>query len=281
MRMDGECDVFDERAHLDGEHSFRYEFAGAGADNSYPQHALGLRIDDQLGHAFSSVDCHGASRGAPGESGYLDLAIFFLRLGLGEAAPGDLWIGEDDGGNCVGFEGDFMSSDGFDRGASFMRGLVRQHGFAHDVADGVNGGIVCLQLLIYLNETALADFDLSFLQTRDLGIRLASHRNQDLVEELLAFFYLGAVESDADSAGFFFHGSDGGVEQDGIKDLLHSLMQWEHEIAIRSWEKSGEHLHDGDFGAECGVDCAEFQTEISATDHEQSAGYFAQVQRGS
>ena len=63
-------------------------------------------------------------------------------------------------------------------------GFVGQHGLADHVADGVNRGVVGLQLLVYLNESALADFDLSFLQAGNFGIRLASDRNQNLVEEL-------------------------------------------------------------------------------------------------
>ena len=44
--------------------------------------------------------------------------------------------------------------------------------------------------------------------------------------------------------------------------------------------KPGQHLNNRDFGAEGGVDGAEFQADVSTADYQQSAGYFAQVQRG-
>ena len=247
--MDGQCNVMSERAHFDGEHAFGDQFAGAYADDPNTQHALGLRIEDQLGHAFGAVESHGAAGGSPGKLGHFDLAIFFLRLGFGQAAPGDFRIGEDDGGDSVGLEGDFVSGDGFDGGASFVRGFVGEHGFADYIADGVDSGVVGLQLFVYLDESALADFDLSLFQAGDFGVGLASDRNQNFVEELFAFFYFGAVEGDADSVGFFFHGGDGRVEQDGIENLFHALMQGKNEIAICSGQEAGEHLDDRDLRA--------------------------------
>ena len=93
---------------------------------------------------------------AQGNFAILTVASFFLRLGFGQAAPGDFGIGEDDGWNGVRFEGDLVSGNGFDRGASFVRGLVRQHRFADHVADGINRWVVGLELLVDLNKSALA-----------------------------------------------------------------------------------------------------------------------------
>src|ERR1700677_917685 len=214
MWMNSECDVFGESAHFDGQHSLGDEFACACADDSYAQYALGLRIYDQLGHAFSAVDSHGPARSRPGKSGDFDLAILFLGLSFREPTPGDFWIGEDDGGDGVGFESDFVSGDGFCRSAAFVHGFVGQHGLADDVADRVDGGVVGLQLLVDLDESALADFDLSFFQAGNFRVRFASDRNQNFVENFLTFFYFGTIEGDADSVGLFFHGTDGYVKQD-------------------------------------------------------------------
>src|SRR5579863_7330652 len=170
MWVDGERNIFGERAHFDGEHAFGDEFAGPGAHNSHTQHALSLGINDQLGHAFGSIDGKGTARGGPREPGYFDLAIFFLCLSLGESAPCDLGIGKNNSGDRVGFEGNFVSGDGFRGGASFVHGLVGQHGLAYYIADGVDRGIVGLKPLIYLDESALDDFYLSFFQAGDFGI---------------------------------------------------------------------------------------------------------------
>ena len=70
-----------------------------------------------------------------------------------------------------------MSGDGFRGGASFVHGFVSQHGFSDHVSDGVDGGVVCLELFVYLDESARTDFDLTLVQAGDFGIRLASDRH--------------------------------------------------------------------------------------------------------
>ena len=70
-----------------------------------------------------------------------------------------------------------MSRNGFDRGASFVRSLVSKHGFANHVADGINGGIIGLQLLVHLNKSARAQLNLRFVQARNFRIRLAPDRD--------------------------------------------------------------------------------------------------------
>ena len=154
--MDGHRHVAGERRHFDGEHAFGDQLAGARADDADTEHAFGLRIDEQLGHAFGTIEGDGASGRGPGKLRDFDLAIFFLRLRFGQAAPGDFGIGEDDRGNGVRLEGNFVSGDGFDGGAAFVRCFVRQHRLADHVADGVDGRIVGLQLLVHLDESALA-----------------------------------------------------------------------------------------------------------------------------
>ncbi len=111
----------------------------------------------KLGHAFRAVDRNGAARSGPGKFGNLDLAVLFLRLRLGQTAPGNFGIGENHRGNCIGLEGNFVAGDGFGGGASFMRSLVRKHGLTDYIADGVDRGIVGLELLVDLDESALAE----------------------------------------------------------------------------------------------------------------------------
>ena len=55
-----------------------------------------------------SIATRAAERG-PGELRDLDLAALLLRLGLGQAAPGDFGIGEDDGRNRLRLERDLVA----------------------------------------------------------------------------------------------------------------------------------------------------------------------------
>src|SRR4029077_8962361 len=165
--MDGELKVGGSRGHFDGEYAFGNQFARACNDDSHAQYALGLRIEEEFSHAFGAIDGHGAPRGSPGKFCDFDFALVFLGLGFGEAAPGDFGISEDDSGDCIRFESDFVSGDGFDCGATFMRRFVRQHGFADYVTDGVDRWVGGPELLVDLDESTSAELDLRLVQAWD------------------------------------------------------------------------------------------------------------------
>ena len=147
-----------------------------------------------------------------------------MGLRLGQTAPGNFRIGEDDGRNGVGFERDFVSGNGLDRGAAFVHRFVRQHGFANNVTDSVDGGVASLQLLVHLDKTFGADFDSGFLETGNFRVGLAANRDQDAIKNL---FLRGAVlgfQSSANAAAFVFDGRDGGVEEDSIKHFFQAFV---------------------------------------------------------
>ena len=148
--------------------------ASACSDNTDAENALGLGIDEEFGEAFGAVDGNGASGGGPGEFRDGDFAPLFFGLGLGESGPGNFGIGEDDGGDGIGLEGNFVSGDGFDGGAAFMHCLVGEHGFSGDVADGVDGRLGGLALLVDFDESLGIDFDLRFVEAGDFGVGTAA-----------------------------------------------------------------------------------------------------------
>ena len=88
MWVDGLRDVVSQRRHFDGQNALRNQFSSAGTHNADAQHALGLWIDQKLGHAVGTVERNCASGCGPRELGNLNLAIFFFRLSFGEAGPG-------------------------------------------------------------------------------------------------------------------------------------------------------------------------------------------------
>ena len=215
---------------------------------------------------------------AQGNFATLTLAVLLLRLRLGQATPGNLGIGEDHGGNCIGFERNFVSCDGFDGGASFMRSLVRKHGLADYVANGVDRGIVSLQLLVDLDESALADLHMCLFQTRDFGIGLAAHGDQNPIEHFLLRAAILRFERGANAGAFVFHCLHGCVEQDSVEEFFQSFVKWKDEIAVGTGKKAGEHLDYRHTRAERGVDGAEFEADVSATDDQQSARNVFEVQ---
>ena len=56
MRVNRQLQVGRVRAHLDRQHAFGNQFAGAGSDQADAENALGLRIEDQLGQAVRPIE---------------------------------------------------------------------------------------------------------------------------------------------------------------------------------------------------------------------------------
>jgi hypothetical protein len=192
-----------------------------------------------------------------------------LALSFGEAGPCDFGIGEDDRGNRIRLEGNFVAGDGFDGGAAFMHRLVGQHGLSGYVADGVDGGIGGLALSVDFDESLLVDFDFRLVEAGDFGIRAASYGHQHAIEYLLFFFYVWTFEGYADAGLFVFERFDCGVGQDCGEKFFEALVQRENQVAIGSGEQARHHFYAGHLGAERRVDRAEFQSDVAAADYQQ------------
>src|SRR5260221_14284848 len=67
VRMDGHRHVLGRGAHFDREHPLGDELARARAADAHAEHALGFRIDDELGDTVGAADRDGAAGGAPGK----------------------------------------------------------------------------------------------------------------------------------------------------------------------------------------------------------------------
>src|SRR5579864_1284155 len=225
MRMDAQCNIAGQGSHLNREHALSDQLARTGSYDADAEHALGLRIDDQFRHAVRAINGDGPARCSPGKFRHFDLTAFLLSSSLGQTAPGNFRISENDGGNRVGLECNLVAGDGFNGDTSLVRRLMSQHGLAHDVADGIDGRIVRLQLFVDLNEAAGPNPNLSLLQTRNFRIWLAADRDQHSIEYLLTLFDLRSLEGCPDSSGFLLERSDCGVEQDPLKHFFQPLLQ--------------------------------------------------------
>ena len=118
--MDRHPQIRGRGAHLDRKDAFRDQLPCTGTDDADAEDALGLGIDDELRHAVGAVQRDRAARGRPGKARDRDFTILFRRLCLGEPAPRQLGVGEDDSGNRHRLEGDFLAVNGIDRDAGLV-----------------------------------------------------------------------------------------------------------------------------------------------------------------
>src|ERR1035438_605845 len=264
--MDGHANIGRQRAHFDGQHAFRDQFARARAHDANTEHAFRLRIDEQLGESFGAVERDGSPRSGPRKLSDGDLASLFLGLRFRQSRPRNFRIGEDNRGNRVRFESDFVSGDGFDGGPSLMHCFVGEHRFSGYVADGVDYGIRGLALLVDFDESLLVDFDFRLVEAGDLGIRPAANGHQHAVEDLLFFFYVWTIERYADSGLFVLERFDRGVQQDRGEKFFQAFVQREDQVAVGAGQQAGHHFYAGHFGAERRINRSQFQSDVAAAD---------------
>ena len=268
MRMDGVADVGDLAAHLDGERGFGDQVAGMHADDARADDAVRRFIEDQLGEAFGTADADRAAGGGPRELADADLEALGLRFGLGDADPGDFRVGVGHRRNhaCDPFL--LLAGGDFRRELAFVRGFVRQHRLADDVADGEDVRHVGAHLPVDLDEAALGDGDAGLVGIELPAIRRAADGDQDAVVGVLRG-NAGTFET-ADDALLVRPGVDDlGLEVHGDALLLQAVGERLDEVGVRARHQLVHEFDHGDFGAERAIDRRHFQADDAATDDEQ------------
>ena len=182
--MNGEADVFGFRAHLDRQRRLGDEVAGVRPDDAAADQALGLLVPQGLGQALVAAERERAAARRPRE----DRLAVFDPLGLGfrlrQARPGDFRIGVSDRGDRLGVKRGFVSARDLRRDLGLVRGLMRQHRLADDVADGEDVRHVGAHLAVDGDEAALVDRDARRVGADARAVRASSDRDQHRVERL-------------------------------------------------------------------------------------------------
>src|ERR1700754_2534103 len=184
VRVDGAADVAGFGAHFDGERELGDEVTGVHADDAGADDAMSLFVEQELGEAFGAVDADGAAGGCPGELADADLQTLFLRFPLGHADPGDFRIRIGHRRNHAGVEEALLARRRFGGHLGFVRGLVRQHGLADEVADGEDVLDVGTHLAIDRDGAAVGDFHARLVGANLVAVRRAADGNEDAIEQL-------------------------------------------------------------------------------------------------
>ena len=124
---------------------------------------FGAVVKQQLRDTFVATIRNRTAGGVPGEQTLLDLDALRLGLVFGEANPGHFGVGVGHGWNDAGVKrgGSQLlialqfTCDDFCRYVRLMHRLVRQHGLAHNVADGEDVGHVGAHLDVDVDEAAV------------------------------------------------------------------------------------------------------------------------------
>ena len=206
-------------------------------------------------------------------------------LVFGQAHPSHFGVGVGHTGNHAGVEGaggQFFitlqfTGDHFGGHMRLMHRFVRQHGLAHDVADGKNVRHVGAHLNVHVDVAAVGHGHARFISGDFFAIGRAAHRLQHQVVQLrrggaLAFKrHLYALGHGAGGHGFGFQHQV--VKARGIHLLPHL-----HQIAVCALHQTIGHFHHIDARTQSAVDGGHFQTNDAATHHQHALGHFGKLQ---
>ena len=159
----------------------------------HAQDAVVVGVRKDLHQAGALVGGQRATGGRERElAGAVGLAVG-LEFLLGLAHPGDLRMGVDDRRDAIVVDQRFVASQPFDHHDPFLHALVRQHGTAHHVADGVDLRRIGGAKVVDEQKAALIEVHAAVLGEQALGERHPTHSDDQLVDVELVIALLVLV----------------------------------------------------------------------------------------
>ena len=279
VRVHGQFEVLRHRPQLDRQRRLADQLARAGAGDAGAEHAVGVRLDHQLGHAVVAPERRRAARGGPRHRGHEHLDAAVGGLGLGQAGPRDLGVGVDHGGDGGRVPRGGAAGDGLDGDARLVRGLVREHRLARHVADGEDVRLGGAALRVDLDEAARVQPHGGAFEAQPRAVGAAAGGDQHALELAVLGRAVRARDARADGLAGVLDRQHRGFEADRLEVALEAALEVAHEVAIDAGHEACGHLHDGDARAERGVDAAQLQPDVAAADDEQRLRHALQLQR--
>ncbi|CAM5197284.1 hypothetical protein CDEN61S_00319 [Castellaniella denitrificans] len=172
-----------------------------------------------------------------------------------------------------------MAGDDLGGHVGLVDGLVRQHGLAHDVADGVDVRHVGAHLLVHGDEAPVGHRHAGVFRA---DLPAVGRAPDSLQHQVVALGFLGsgfALEGDPDAVFPGLRPHRPGVEHDVVEAPGVHLVPDLDQVAVGAGHQGGQHLHHVQAGAQRGVDRAHFQADDAAADDQHALGHRFQGQR--
>lgn len=164
---------------LHGQDTLGNHLTGVRAHDVDTQNAVGLLVRDHLDHTLGISVGAGTGVGGEGEGTNVVGDARLLDLLLRLAAPGDLGVGVDNGGDDVVVDVAVTAVHVLNSSDTLLLGLVGQHGTVGDITNAANVGDGGAELRVDGDATALVDLDANVLETETLSVGLATNGDED------------------------------------------------------------------------------------------------------
>src|SRR5690606_32730058 len=225
-------------------------------------------VGNDLDQTGGVVGSHGTAAGSEREGADIDLDALGLELLLGLADPGDFRVGIDDRRDQVVVHLGLVARDALGDHHALLRALVRQHGTACRVTDGVAARHAGLALVVDEDEATLVQGRAAVGGQRVGGQRAAADGDEQLVEGQL-LLAVGVAEGHGDLLLLHFGAGDAGTQANVQALLAEDLQGFLGDLLVGGGEELVHGLQHGHFGTQTGPDRTQLQTDDAGADHAQ------------
>src|SRR6185369_11877388 len=272
--------IFGGAAEFHQNAGFMDHFAGFAADDVHAEHAVGLRICENLHETVSGLVDLGAAVGGERKltGGIGDARLFQLFLGLADRRHFRRGI-HNAWNNVVVHVAGFPRDD-FSAGDTFVFRLVREHRARHHVTDRVDALHAGGKMRVDLHAPAIVERDAGLLAAEAFGVGHAADANQHYIRFER---FRGSTRRRFDrrlqrlargiDAGNF------GAELERKTLLFENALELLCHLAIHAGQDAIEEFHHGDFRPQAVPDRAEFEPDHAGTDDQQVRRHPVERQR--
>lgn len=166
--------IFAGSSVLDTEGRLSDEFSGVRTDHVHTEDLVGLLVRKHLHESFGFVVGLGTGVGHHWEDALLVLYLLFLEFFLGLADAGYLGVRVNNARDSVVVDVASLASDVLHgRNALFLR-FVSEHGSTNHIADRINVGNVCLEVVVHFHDASVRDTHTDLLESESFSVRSAA-----------------------------------------------------------------------------------------------------------
>src|SRR5215216_3195083 len=272
--------VFGGTAKLHQNAGFMNHFAGFAADDVHAEHAVGLRICEDLHETVSGLVDLGAAVGGEREFARSVGDTRLLQLFLGLADRRHFRRGIHDAWNNIVVHVAGLARNDLGAGDALVLGLVRENRPRHHVTDRVDALHAGREMRVDLHAAAIVERDAGFIEAEPFSVGHAADANQHDI----------GFERFCRSAGCRFDmglqrlarridAGDLGTELESKALLFEHALELLCDLAIHARQDAIEEFDDHDLSAEPFPDRAKLKPDHARADDQKLLRHFFQRQR--
>jgi len=171
-----------------------------------------------------------------------------------------------------------LAGDAFGHRHAFLRALVRQHGAAHHIPDGVDIRQIGAAVLVDVDIALFVELQARADRGQPVGIGPATDRDHQPIDLQLLHLAIGVLISDLDLPTGGLDARNPATQPDVQPLAREDLQGLPREISVGHGQEFLLRLEQHDFRTQPPPDAAQFQTDHAGADDAEPLGHLAESQ---